>query len=608
MQSGNAANTGGTLLTISRSLTLTLALTLVSGLAHAAEPLTDVRVLIDVSGSMKDNDPANLRVPALRLLTGLMPAGARTGIWTFAESIDLQVAPVPVDEAWKQQANAAAAAIHSRGQRTDIETALRVASTGWGAADPEVRRSVILLTDGMVDTGDADASSASRRRILAERIDALVGSGAAIHVIALSAQADHELLRTLAVRSGGWYERAEDASQLERLFLRMFEKATAPDTVPITGNRFGVDASIDEMTVLVFRAPEAPPMRLLDPEAKAHDPSNPAPGFSWRTGNGYDMVTINAPLRGEWQIEAEVDPDNRVMVVTDLRLEVGALPSYLLPGKPLLVVGSLSEHGQRVVRGDFLRLVGMSSSYLSAGDSRDLVMLDDGEGGDSEAEDGEFGVTLDIDDNEGIVDLMVTADSGTFVREKRFSLEVVWPVAVQLTAEPPRSLVLTPRPEMIDPATVQVAARWASADPQAPPLPVTGEADRSLRVALGEDDRGGDLLLDVTATMIDGTALELRLPKVVVPAPAARPGQPDTTPADASVALPAAAEPGAAEPTGQTTPTGADAEPADWTRAAVMTAVANLLAGLALGGSLWWHRRRTRRVLLGCEAALAPAG
>ena len=52
----------------------------------------------------------------------------------------------------------------------------------------------------------------------------------------------------------------------------------------------------------------------------------------------------------------------------------------------------------------------------------------------------------------------------------------------------------------------------------------------------------------------------------------------------------------------------ADAEPADWTRAAVMTAVANLLAGLALGGSLWWHRRRTRRVLLGCEAALAPAG
>ena len=33
----------------------------------------DVRVVIDVSGSMKQNDPNDLRIPALNLLIGLLP-------------------------------------------------------------------------------------------------------------------------------------------------------------------------------------------------------------------------------------------------------------------------------------------------------------------------------------------------------------------------------------------------------------------------------------------------------------------------------------------------------------------------------------------------------
>jgi len=45
----------------------------------------DVRVLIDVSGSMKQNDPHKLRAPALRLLVGLLPEGSESGIWTFGQ-------------------------------------------------------------------------------------------------------------------------------------------------------------------------------------------------------------------------------------------------------------------------------------------------------------------------------------------------------------------------------------------------------------------------------------------------------------------------------------------------------------------------------------------
>ena len=46
------------------------------------EPIanTDIRVLIDISGSMKQTDPNNLRAPALKILTGLIPAGVQAGV------------------------------------------------------------------------------------------------------------------------------------------------------------------------------------------------------------------------------------------------------------------------------------------------------------------------------------------------------------------------------------------------------------------------------------------------------------------------------------------------------------------------------------------------
>ncbi|MEQ8661285.1 MAG: hypothetical protein RLW62_10740, partial [Gammaproteobacteria bacterium] len=53
----------------------------------------DVRILVDVSGSMKQNDPRNLRVPALRLVSELLPAGTTAGVWLFAEQASVLVAP-----------------------------------------------------------------------------------------------------------------------------------------------------------------------------------------------------------------------------------------------------------------------------------------------------------------------------------------------------------------------------------------------------------------------------------------------------------------------------------------------------------------------------------
>ena len=64
----------------------------------------DVRVVIDVSGSMKQNDPSNLRQPAVELLVQLLPEGSKAGIWTFGRYINMLVPHRPVNDEWKRNA------------------------------------------------------------------------------------------------------------------------------------------------------------------------------------------------------------------------------------------------------------------------------------------------------------------------------------------------------------------------------------------------------------------------------------------------------------------------------------------------------------------------
>jgi hypothetical protein len=49
----------------------------------AATNNNDIRVIIDISGSMKKSDPLNLRVPAMKMLNGLIPEGSYAGVWNF---------------------------------------------------------------------------------------------------------------------------------------------------------------------------------------------------------------------------------------------------------------------------------------------------------------------------------------------------------------------------------------------------------------------------------------------------------------------------------------------------------------------------------------------
>ncbi len=93
----------------------------------------DVRLVIDVSGSMKSGDPEYLRQDVLNGLGEMLPPGSRAGVWTFGRMADVVVPHGLVDDAWRRSARAARSYDRFERTRTDLTDAL--AKAAWDVAD-----------------------------------------------------------------------------------------------------------------------------------------------------------------------------------------------------------------------------------------------------------------------------------------------------------------------------------------------------------------------------------------------------------------------------------------------------------------------------------------
>ncbi|MBK1723345.1 hypothetical protein CKO23_13980 [Thiocystis violacea] len=462
-----------------RTLAL-LALVLISNSLWAN---TEVRVLIDVSGSMRQNDPQNLRVPALRLVNELLPAGTQAGVWLFAEKTELLAPPGTVDAAWKRKTSARLERIHSRGLLTDIEQAIKTAVSGWdGPAGKDDERHLVLLTDGLVDVSkDAGENATSRERIVKEQLEQLKALGVQVHTVALSDKVDMALMGLLSKETGGWLETAQSADALQRVFLHMLEQTAAPTTVPLKANRFEIDDQVSEFTLLAFRAEGAETL-LISPSGQRISAKQLPKGAAWRSEAGYDLVTLSSPEAGTWQLKGVQDPDNRVVVVTALDIATSALPGALSASERPKIETWLTDHQQPLVRKDLLRLL-TASVEVSRAAASEPGQREDGAAADTDQPpsaapaDAPSAIKMPLDtksgrfvtelDTEGLApgayELRLLIDGGTFKRQtiKHFKVTGT-PITIaydqQLPSEEDPSariaLTLSCEPDLIDPEGV----------------------------------------------------------------------------------------------------------------------------------------------------------
>lgn len=231
----------------------------------------DIVVVFDNSGSMRTNDPHFLARAAVERLIESAGPDDRVALVVFADDVRVALPLTRVDAGTGPRIATALDAIDYRGPWTDIPGAVERGLYVLRAdARDGVTRDVLLLTDGIVDTGDAARDRAREAWLLDELGPAAQAESIRIFGIAFSDDADYRLIQALAARTNGDYARALAPAALAGAFDRL-QRAMAPPPPPVE------EPVVDEAPI-AEPAP-AQPVAAPRPELPLPEAGEPAPGF-----------------------------------------------------------------------------------------------------------------------------------------------------------------------------------------------------------------------------------------------------------------------------------------------------------------------------------------
>ena len=221
-------------MTLTRAVGILLLVALL-GAAGPALAARDVVLVLDNSGSMRANDPARLAAPAVAEFIKGQPPDTRVAIILFTADPQLVMPLTPAEVAADGDAQQALTRFNYRGQWTQtaaaVERALYELRT---EARPDARRVIVLMTDGLIDTGDARKDAELNQWLRQELAAQAAREKVSIFGIAFTERADYQLLQSLASATDAQYFRVLNAGGIARA-LRGIESvlSAAPAPAPV---------------------------------------------------------------------------------------------------------------------------------------------------------------------------------------------------------------------------------------------------------------------------------------------------------------------------------------------------------------------------------------
>jgi len=198
--------------------------------AAGAVPALDIVLVLDNSGSMKQNDPHLLtRKVVTRFLDGI-GANTRLGMVVFDQDARL-IEPLTAlgSPNAKIRFLKGLENLNYQGRYTNSPAAIERALYELKSHSREqAGKIVIFLTDGIIDTGDK-ARDREKEQWLKDSLTAESRKlGIRLFTIAFTDGADYQLIQTLALNTTGEYFRAYRAEEIEGVFQAITERLAPP--------------------------------------------------------------------------------------------------------------------------------------------------------------------------------------------------------------------------------------------------------------------------------------------------------------------------------------------------------------------------------------------
>ncbi|MFR9704795.1 TIGR03503 family protein, partial [Aeromonas sanarellii] len=248
----------------------------------------------------------------------------------------------------------------------------------------------------------------------------------------------------------------------------------APSDIPLLDNRFRIDYGVKEITFIITRKPGTPSVILVRPDgSKLYVGKVRPPEVGWLALKDQDLITVRNPMPGPWQAIGEVDPDNRVRLLSDIRVASEPLPARLYQGEQVKLQSRLLIDGASPGAGYYLSDLGMTVKLQQFNDAAQRGepifeetlghYLDDGKGLDEVPGDGVLTAEAVLDVPAGKYRALYSTGNEVFSRAESQQV-LLYPLPVSYTLAAPSGdagarLSLVIDGEELDPASVVIQGK-----------------------------------------------------------------------------------------------------------------------------------------------------
>lgn len=230
-------------------------------------------------------------------------------------------------------------------------------------------------------------------------------------------------------------------------------KVVPVDTASELKNRFRVDHMVSSMTLMIQREYGSAPVVIVLPDGSKWYANRHPETVKWVDGMTGDIIYIESPQPGPWQLVGKVVAGSKIKRVSKLEIEVQRLPQPLFQGEQTKVIAQLMGDAERVRMPGMDYLVEWTAHFVSkhrTGDENfaagDIIVgsyKDNGEKFDERPDDGIFTGDINLKQPWGEYDFVVQARNNVFERQVSFPFS--------LSPRPVNAEVITPE----DPLTGQ---------------------------------------------------------------------------------------------------------------------------------------------------------
>ena len=421
-------------------------------LAAADNPHNELHIIFDTHSGSSSEENSHVDLNRLRLVSGLLPSTTPIHLWQYKGYL------MPLKPAYMINKNRDANKQTLPPAYDKAKLLPSISALTQTFSTSKKNRDIVL-----VSTNPRHAS-----KLLTPEVEELATKLQSTHTrfssLILNSQQSSPVYQLLATITSGTSKTIDHTGPYSYDYLKFIEHFASVNYLPLHETLMKIDANIHEATLVMFKDPkEANDIEIIPPLKDPFNISNAPGNIRWVQTPTFDIINIDKPSKGTWQVFSDHSTEQRIFIDSDFIIKTNDFEP-LIPAQSYQELHiELKENEQTVLSPDVLDYVAIKVSQIKDDlDQYAWFPADNGKNGDLVGNDGLFTIPLKNTLKHGEYIFQIDVDGKNFHRQKfqhiRTEENLAWVHSEYSSATNEYTTIVVPISQFLKPESIIINA------------------------------------------------------------------------------------------------------------------------------------------------------